>query len=142
MTKISIIYFLNIYLIWGRKWAQAGVGQTERERENLKQTLYCQHRAWCRTQTYKTWDHDMTWNQESVAQPTEPPRCSTKMIKIFKRKILAIKKKKDNQNDHLGLNSSIITNCVILIKLFHLSGSLSLQFLICKIGIRTFIYLI
>ena len=44
------------------------------ERENPKQAPHCEcrvrHGAW----THKLWDHDLSKNQESEAQPTEPLR--------------------------------------------------------------------
>ena len=56
------------------------VGLRERERENPKWALCLQ----CRTQfrapqhkaeSHKPWDHDLSRNQESDAEPTEPPTC-------------------------------------------------------------------
>ena len=42
-----------------------------RWRENLKQA---QHTAWCRAWFHdRLWDHDLSQNQESDAQPIEPP---------------------------------------------------------------------
>ena len=40
---------------------------TERERENPKQALCCQCRAWCGAQSHELWDHDLSQNQESEA---------------------------------------------------------------------------
>ena len=66
-------YFLNYYYL--RESAQVGDGEGgEGERENLKQTP---HSAQSPTQGLipQPWDHDLSQNQESGAQPTEPPRC-------------------------------------------------------------------
>ena len=38
--------------------------ERERERENPKQVLHCQHRACHGAQIHKTWDHDLSRNQE------------------------------------------------------------------------------
>ena len=46
--------------------------EREGERENPKQTLHFQHRAWCGSQAHESWDHDPSQNQELEAQPTEP----------------------------------------------------------------------
>ena len=63
-------------------------GGAEREGENLKQALRCQHRAWHRTQSHKPWDHDLSRNQESDAQLTEPPRCPCRVLKYIKTKYM------------------------------------------------------
>ena len=49
-------------------------GGTEREGENTKQALCYQCRAWCRAWTHEPWDQELSWNQESDGQSTEPPR--------------------------------------------------------------------
>ena len=40
-------------------------GKSERETENPKQALHCQHRAWYGAWTHKLWHFDLSWNQES-----------------------------------------------------------------------------
>ena len=54
------------------------------ERENPKQlqALSCQHRAQCGAQTHELQDHDLSRNQESDAQRTEPPRCPCSSVVI------------------------------------------------------------
>ena len=66
-----------IYLFWERqRQHKRGRGKgRERGREKPKQAPCCQLRAWCGARTHKMWDHDLSWNRESDAQPTEPPRC-------------------------------------------------------------------
>ena len=67
----SYLFFLSFFKVYlflrERKKARAGEGQTERETQNLKQAtgsvLRCQHRAWCGAQTYKLWDHDLSWSR-------------------------------------------------------------------------------
>ena len=54
---------------------RAGEEQRERERENPKQAQLCQRRARHGARSHKLWDHDLSWNQESDPQLTEPPRC-------------------------------------------------------------------
>ena len=51
----------------------SGNGQREKRRENLGQTLPGKHKAQDRAWP-QDWDHDVSQNQESDAQPTEPPR--------------------------------------------------------------------
>ena len=46
----------------------------ERESENLKQAPHSQHRAQHGAQSHWLWDQDLSRNQESDAQLTEPPR--------------------------------------------------------------------
>ena len=53
------------------------------ERENLKQALYCQRRAPCGAWTHEPWDHDLSRNQESDAQLTEPPRRPQNSCKLL-----------------------------------------------------------
>ena len=50
----------------------AGEGQRKRDTQN--QAPHCRHGAWHGARSHKSWDHDLSWNQESDAQPTEPPR--------------------------------------------------------------------
>ena len=52
---------------WGGGW------QRERERDKLLQTP-CWVWSPTRGSISQPWDHDLLWNQESDAQPTEPPR--------------------------------------------------------------------
>ena len=55
----------------------------ESERENPKQASRYRHRDQHRARTHKLRDHDQSGNQESDAQPTEPPMCPRKWS-IFK----------------------------------------------------------
>ena len=68
--------FLIYLFLRETETARVGEGQREREREreNPKQAPICQHRARGGARTHEPWDHDLSWNQESDAQPTEPPR--------------------------------------------------------------------
>ena len=52
-----------------------GEGQRARERENPKQAPCYQRRAWHRAQSQELWDHGLSQNQESDAQPSEPCTC-------------------------------------------------------------------
>ena len=47
---------------------------------NPKQAPYSQHRAWCGAWIHKLWDHDLSQNEESDAQPTEPSRCPRRAL--------------------------------------------------------------
>ena len=51
--------------------------EREKERERILSRLHTQHRS------PRPGDHDLSLNQESGAQPTEPPRCP-KLDKNFK----------------------------------------------------------
>ena len=72
LVLLSLVIFIlllkNIYLFIFEGW-----GQSSRERENPKQALCCQGRAW-------TWNSDpqtvRSWPElkSRVRQPTEPPR--------------------------------------------------------------------
>ena len=75
----EIIYFLLFYFIIYKRDSACEQGrqrerERERERGNLKQAA---HLVWSLTQGSipQPWDHDLSPNQESGAQPTEPPRC-------------------------------------------------------------------
>ena len=48
--------------------------ETEREGGNPKQAPRCQHRARPEAQSHEPWGRDLSRNQESGAQLTEPPR--------------------------------------------------------------------
>ena len=49
------------------------------ERENLKPApLSVQSLMWCLIP--QPWDHDLSWNQELKAQPTEPTKCPSIII--------------------------------------------------------------
>ena len=74
---LKFIYFeresKSVCMNWGRAERERGG-----ERENLKQAPCCQCGAQRRAQTHKPQDHDLSQNQESNTQPTEPPRCPPK----------------------------------------------------------------
>ena len=81
-TKDSVVWFFFFFFflslfIWDRECACTSKEGTEREkdRENPKQAPCYQHRAWRWVRSHEVWYHDLSWNQESDAQPTEPPRC-------------------------------------------------------------------
>ena len=79
-SYISIPFTLPaaFFCFWERRRLHVCVSQAgsewEGERENTKQALQHHHRAQCRAWTHKLWDHDLSWNQQSVAQPNEPSR--------------------------------------------------------------------
>ena len=64
-----------IYLFWEKEREHEYVSRGGAERENSKQAPHCQRRAQCGARSRELWDHDLSWNQESDASPTEPPRC-------------------------------------------------------------------
>ena len=66
-------FFFFFKFIYFFKWEREG--QREGERENPKKAPRCQHRAQCWTRSHKSWDQDLSWNQELVTWLTEPPRC-------------------------------------------------------------------
>ena len=66
-------YFLNVYLFILRERAWAEKGQRDRETENLKQAPLSAQASHS-TQSHQPWDQDLSQNQESVVQPTGPPR--------------------------------------------------------------------
>ena len=51
MLPGSLKKFFFVYL-WER----------EKEKENPRQALHCQPRAWCGAQTHEPWDHDLSWS--------------------------------------------------------------------------------
>ena len=57
------VYILNIYFEREKESAPAlaGEGQKEGEKENPKQALSCG------AHSYKPWDHDLNWKEESEA---------------------------------------------------------------------------
>ena len=57
-------------------------GKKERERENVKQAS-CSKQSPKQGLILQPWDHDISQNEESGTQPTEPPRRPTKTW-IFK----------------------------------------------------------
>ena len=81
--------FLNIYLLSLKESESSRVHTRaeEGQRENPKQSPHCQCRTWCGAQTRELWDHDLSRNQESDAQPTEPPRhpSTPAFLKIIKQ---------------------------------------------------------
>ena len=75
---MSLCYlFKNVYLfiLGGRESISRGEEQRERGRECPKQAPHCQCRVRCEAQSQELWDRDLSRNQESDTQPTEPPRC-------------------------------------------------------------------
>ena len=53
-----------LFYFWKRERESMSRGRAERdwETEDLKQALYWQQRAQCRTWTHKRWDHDLSWS--------------------------------------------------------------------------------
>ena len=49
-------------------------GVAERGGERILSRLHALHRALHRARSHEPWDHDLSRNQESDDQPTEPPR--------------------------------------------------------------------
>ena len=67
MDRLFPPLFKNIYLFI--------LKERERGRARIPGRLHAvRHKPWCRAWTYELWDHDPSWNQESDAQLTEPPR--------------------------------------------------------------------
>ena len=61
------IYFIYFIFFFWRERDTQHVSREGAERENPKQALHCQLRAWCRAQTHELWDHDLSLNQGSDA---------------------------------------------------------------------------
>ena len=55
------VCFLKCLFLRKRSWV--GEGQRDRETENPKQTLYCQHGTQHGLKPTKPGDHDLSWNQ-------------------------------------------------------------------------------
>ena len=64
---LILFYFLHLFIFerqWDRAWAEEG--QTEKETQSepgSRLWASFQHRAQCRAQTHKLWDHDLSWSQ-------------------------------------------------------------------------------
>ena len=80
IVMISKCLFLFICWFRGREREYAGEGQRERGRENLKQDPHCQCAVWCEAWSHEPWDPDLSRNQESDIQPTEPPGSPSKCL--------------------------------------------------------------
>ena len=59
LAKAISPFFLSLFIL------------RERGRENPKQAPCYQCRAWRGARSHKSWDRDLSWNQELDAQPTE-----------------------------------------------------------------------
>ena len=55
-------FFSYVNLFWEIARSREGA-ETERERENPKQVLSCQHRAGLRARSHEPWDHDLSQSQ-------------------------------------------------------------------------------
>ena len=75
-----------IIIVYWRERERVLVGkeQREREREKPKQAQHCQCRARCRGEFWEPWYHDLSQNQESDAQLTEPLRHPLSLLLINK----------------------------------------------------------
>ena len=62
-----LMIFIDLFMYF------RGVRGTGKER--ISSRLPAEHRAWCRAQS-----QDLSWNQELIAQPTEPLRCPKLLI--------------------------------------------------------------
>lgn len=63
------IHILNItfsyaYLFLRENMSGGGLDR-DKERENPKQASHCQHAAWHWAQSHGSWDHNLSWSQES-----------------------------------------------------------------------------
>ena len=60
------IFFLTFIHFWEWERQSTSRGGAEREGDRIwsrLQALSCQHRAWCRAQTYGLRDHDLSWSR-------------------------------------------------------------------------------
>ena len=55
------------------EWARGR--ERGKERERIPSRLHTQHRAQWGTGSYKLWECDLSWSQESDIELTQPPRC-------------------------------------------------------------------
>ena len=76
-------YFLN-FLFLERECVHAWAGKWDswRVRENLKQAP-CSAGSHIQGSTSWPWDHDPSWNQESVVKLNKPPMCPQSCIIMF-----------------------------------------------------------
>ena len=101
--SVALFLFNCIYLFWEREREKvSGGGGTGRE--NPKQAPHCQHRAWHGAQTHERTNHDLSRNQESDAQPTEPPKdpCFCVFIYLWPTVVLLI------------ISSSVGAKCIVI----------------------------
>ena len=73
------LFFFNILFIFEREKQECEGGRVrERGRHRIQsrlQALNCQHRAWCRAQTYELWGHDLrswSWKFNQQSHPGAP----------------------------------------------------------------------
>ena len=71
MCVYIYIFFFQVFTKF-TIYFEGAEGQSERERGNPKQALHCQHRAQYGVRSHKLRGHDLSQNQESDVEPTEP----------------------------------------------------------------------
>ena len=66
------IPFLKMFIYFQREKRERG---TRRDKENPKQALRCQHRAWCGARSHEPWDHDLSRSGmlSRLSHPGAPP---------------------------------------------------------------------
>ena len=65
--------FVCLFIIFERERERGGEGQREGETQSHIGSALTEPRSGA--QTHKPWDRDLSQDQESDTQPTEPPRC-------------------------------------------------------------------
>ena len=71
MASFLFSFFKGFIYLFERE--KAGVVGVQRERETNQTPCWVWSPAWGSISGPR--DHDLSWNQESEAQPTEPPKC-------------------------------------------------------------------
>ena len=81
ILNLETDFKINIFIFRDRDQARRG---RERGRQNPKQALHLQHKAWCRAQTHELWDHELSrsWmlNQLSLPGASYPLILKTTLI--------------------------------------------------------------
>ena len=79
--KNTLLFFFNLFKCLFILRECVSRGEEERKRENPKQAPCCQQKAQHGARTHEPWDHDLSWNQESMlnwlSHPVPPSYFST-----------------------------------------------------------------
>ena len=81
------IYLKCIYFAWERERERTSKWGGREERQNPKQALCHQHGAQCDVWTHKPQDHDLSWDQDSDAYSSKPPRNPTDFKYIISKNV-------------------------------------------------------
>jgi len=81
LKNLIPFYFLkDLFIFYLREWVRKKASEGRATGRESSSRLPTECGAQCAARSHDPWDHDLRWNQELDAQPTEPPK---RPLKIY-----------------------------------------------------------